>query len=141
MWAVLEADQGLRRRSWERIRAYRWEVLGADQGRSGRSWGRIRAYVSGLGRGSGPIVVQTQAGGRSWNGIGPESRPNPSGTAIQKGRAARRGKGRIGPISPQQQLVSRCSFVTALSQPSKGKTFISLINPMSVFFVFFCFLC
>ena len=64
MWAVLEADQGLCRRSWE----------------------RITAYVGGLGSGSGPkwAVLGTDQGlcGRSWEGIRPDSGPNSSGRAV-----------------------------------------------------------
>ena len=60
-----------------------WEVLGAAQGLSGRPWGRTRASVGDLGRGSGRVVVQTGAEG----GLGIGSGPNPSGRAIQNGRA------------------------------------------------------
>ena len=94
-----------------------WAVLGVDQGLFGRSWGRIRAYVGGLGRGSGPIVVQTRAGGRSWNGIRPESGPNLNGRSIQKGRAPIRGIGphrrhrRHRPHKPPEANFSVCVYI------------------------------
>ena len=66
-----------------------WAVLGADMGLCRRSWEWIRASVGCLGSGSGPTwaVLGVDQGlcGRSWERIGAKSGPGSSGKAIWAG--------------------------------------------------------
>merc|ERR1712139_438205 len=98
MLAVLAHSWDLCGRSWAALGTF-VGGLGLSWGQSGRSWKRIGVKLTvlaclgakavGLGSGSGRKVAQSRAGKRSGQEIRPKSGPNPSGNAIQEGRAPR----------------------------------------------------
>ena len=118
MLAVLGRSWGLCWRSWAALRAYVGGLgsglklavlarlgakvlgLGSGSGPKLKVLACLGAKAVGLGRGSGRKVAQTRAGKRSGQEIRPKSGPNPSGSAIQKGRAPR------SLISPHKQFFS-----------------------------------
>ena len=88
MLVVLGRSWGLCWRFWAALRAY-VGGLGSGSGPKLTVLACLGAKAVGLGRGSGRKVALARAGKRSGQEIRPKSGPNPSGSAIQEGRAPR----------------------------------------------------